>query len=242
MGMYERGFSTQLNKMHYTSDAVYEQIMEDISNHGMRQGAVYDKYHIDFIPDQSSFKLIPPPSVMDTNRRIYDMPKQTHTINAFHHMDTMDEIESKMNANDNSKQAFKNFYALTRMQQKYLKTRTPMYHTQLDEDTDDVELMNDHDEAYDEEEMDDEYAMNALRNMIAITPTDVLSVVLNDDKLPQWLYESDTILDINCGIGDALVYLLSNFTTIRGICMVGTSAIKYKYAQLNIAEHGLSDS
>ena len=66
-------------------------------------------------------------------------------------------------------------------------------------------------------------------------------VVLNDDKLPQWLYESDTILDINCGIGDSLIYLLHNFTTIRGICVVGTNKIKYKYARLNVQMHGLSD-
>ena len=66
-------------------------------------------------------------------------------------------------------------------------------------------------------------------------------MVLNDDKLPQWLYESDTILDINCGIGDNLIYLLHNFTTINGICVVGTNDVKYKYAQLNVQMNGLTD-
>ena len=339
MGMYRRGFELQLNKMHFASDAVYEQIMEDISRNGISQSDIYHKYHIDFIPDESSFKLVPPPNVVeDEEQKLRD---RIHSAAASRWRSqfprTIESMERKLGGDGASKRAFKNFYALTRMQQKYLgpndrqdapqqnesehptTTSTPMMSRQSHSEHIDVVdvLLNDDDD--DDEDFDDGkwapirdkldkldrieraqsppdsdhsqrgdrggsdgdgpnghyhddgahyndhrgyYTVNApkwgnltesmlsdedieninvLRSIQQTVPLDVLHVLLNDDKIPQWLYESDTILDLNCGIADSLIYLLHNFTTIRGICVVGNNGIKSKYATLNVAAHGLTD-
>lgn len=183
MGMYHRGIDSQLNKMHYASDTAYEQIMEDISANGIAQSDIYGKYHIDFIPDETSFKLIPPPNI--------------YAKDAF-----MSQKIKHLSKSVKNKE-FKNFYALTRMQQKYIKND----HSSGDES--DTNTKNS-----DESDLEN---MNDMREILGSTPKDVLNVALNDGKLPQWLYESDTIMDINCGMGDNLVYLLKNFTTIKGI-------------------------
>ena len=347
MGMYRRGFELQLNKMHYASDAVYEQIMEDISRNGISQSDIYQKYHIDFIPEEASFKLMPPPSLVeDEVQKLRDhvrsavahrwrtSSKMAHSqysaaaamrdgVGGPHQWDHR-FVERKL-SDRSSKRAFKNFYALTRMQQKYLGPTSPAAPQQNDsdhppaatlpphtveEEEDDNAVEDTVDDLVDEEEEDFDdgqwlpirdklermeraenasnghghgndhrqhrsgrtstdrggdrgyYAPNAprwgnltedllsdedienlnvLRALQETVPLDVLDVLLNDDKIPQWLYESDTILDLNCGVADSLIYLLHNFTTIRGVCAVGSNRLKAKYAALNVAAHGLSE-
>jgi len=249
--MYQRGVQVQLNKMHYASDQAYEQIMEDISTNGMSQQDIFEKYRIHFIPDETSFKLIPPPSIIARDE--YDkvsndnqlQPTPTPAAMLRRQFEEHDEsinvevIQHRMSANVKSKRAFKNFYALTRMQQKYLSesdTRYTHKKTQRQTQTEDTAASGDI--VLSEEDKEN---MNTLREIHKSAPEDILKVILNDDQLPQWLYEGDTILDLNCGIGDALTYLLRNFTTIRGICIVGTSHVRYKYAKLNAQLHGLAD-
>ena len=301
MGMYRRGLEVQLKKMHHVSDTVYLQIEDDIKN-GMSQQEIFKHYQIDFIPDVSSFKLIPPPSIIDieqyekmergqgiknnmTPSPNIKIMRNNNNNNGIKQREDIKMMEKKMNANTNSKIAFKNFYALTKMQQKYLGPNGELKEENEEKggadkehidgwsngDKNDVDGDNDPEqEIYDDEDVqknkneeeeggenkpwgnrtdgnnnmldeEDVYNMNALRGIQSSTPIDILNVILNDNKLPQWLYEGDTILDLNCGIGDNLIYLLSNFTTIRGICIVGTNKIKYKYAKLNIDRYGLMD-
>eukprot|EP00485_Elphidium_margaritaceum_P004070 CAMPEP_0202689764 /NCGR_PEP_ID=MMETSP1385-20130828/4952_1 /ASSEMBLY_ACC=CAM_ASM_000861 /TAXON_ID=933848 /ORGANISM="Elphidium margaritaceum" /LENGTH=962 /DNA_ID=CAMNT_0049344949 /DNA_START=34 /DNA_END=2919 /DNA_ORIENTATION=- len=294
--VYKHAQPRQLNKMHYASDKAYEQLVQDISAHGLSQLDIFHKYRINFIPNEATFKLIPPPSIMDVRHyhaKYKHYVHSTKVVAASANVRMMDDSDDEMNQNRNkseeefesinidsmksqmragsveSKSALQKFYALTRMQQKYLTPLGELKHddaaVQLDDDNDDVDYdasppqasslpssssssaTHDTDNrssaAHEAEPFftaTEVEEMNVLRTIHQTTPVGILHRMLNDEKLPQWLYEGDTILDLNCGIGDALIYLLQNLTSIRGICVVGTSRLKYKYATLNVAMHDLS--